>query len=186
MSHRPISQKEKAERWDRLIGLLQNPDIRSTYIWHLSSMSRAVNMLLARREELPSSLVSELKSYQEKLEALRLEAIDGFDGSGEVMNFLPTYITESLVGGLCWRDNTGDLSQSFVIRPHGREAGQVMEFSLLRVERTDTLGEMSECIDVLLQHQNLLTPELRIKLESLRADISAELEDREDSGGGAS
>jgi len=101
---RPISQREKARRWDQLTGLLQSPAIRDTYIWRLASLNRAVNMLLACREELPSALVAELKPYKEKLEALRLEAIDGFDDAEGVLNFFPTYVTESLVGQLCQGD----------------------------------------------------------------------------------
>jgi hypothetical protein len=100
-----VSQQEKARKWDHLIRLLQRPEIRDTYIWQLASLHRAVNMLLARREELPPSLVEELMPYKEKLEALRLEAIDGFDGTQGVLNFLPTYVTESLVGQLCQGDH---------------------------------------------------------------------------------
>jgi hypothetical protein len=107
MTARMISQQEKADRWDRLIGHLRDPKIQDTYIWHLSAMRRAVNMLLAFKGELPSALAAELASYRDKLEALHLEAIDGFDGSGEVLNLLPTYITESLVGQLYGEDPSG-------------------------------------------------------------------------------
>jgi len=100
----PVSQQEKAERWDHLIRLLQNPEIRDTYIWHLSTMRRAVEALLARREELPSALVDELIAYKTRLEALHLEAIDGFTGIEGVLNFFPTYVTESLIGQLCQGD----------------------------------------------------------------------------------
>ena len=99
------SQQEKADRWDRLIRLLQNPAIKDTYVWHLSAMCRAADMLLARREELPAALVAELTLYREKLEALRLEAIDGLNEAEGVLNFFPTYITESLVGQLRQRDS---------------------------------------------------------------------------------
>ena len=105
LAARPISQQEKASRWDRLIGLLQSPEIRDTYTWHLARLHRAANMLLACSEELPPALVAELKPYKEKLEALRLEAIDGFDGTEGVLNFFPTYITESLVGQLSQEDH---------------------------------------------------------------------------------
>jgi hypothetical protein len=101
----PISLEEKADRWDHLIRLLQNPEIRDTYILHLSTMRRAVEILLARREELPSSLVDELVPYKARLEALHLEAIDGFTGVEGVLNFFPTYVTESLVGQLCQGDS---------------------------------------------------------------------------------
>jgi len=104
-AHRLISQQEKASRWDRLIGLLQNPKIRDTYIWRLAGQHRAVNMLLAREEELSPALVMELKAYKEKLEALRLEAIDGYDATQGVLNFFPAYVTESLVGQLRQRDS---------------------------------------------------------------------------------
>jgi len=100
----PVSQHEKAERWDHLIRLLQNPEIRDTYIWHLSTMRRAVEILLARREELPPTLVDELTAYRTRLEALHLEAIDGFTGVEGVLNFFPTYVTESLIGQLCQGD----------------------------------------------------------------------------------
>jgi hypothetical protein len=101
----PVSQQEKADRWDHLIRLLQNPEIRDTYIWHLSTMRRAVEILLARREELPPTLVNELIPYKARLEALHLEAIDGFTGVEGVLNFFPTYVTESLVGQLCQGDS---------------------------------------------------------------------------------
>ena len=100
LAARATSQREKARRWDQLIGLLQSPEIRDTYIWRLASLHRAVNMLLACREELPPALVAELIPYKEKLEALRLEAIDGFDDAEGVLNFFPTYVTESVVGQL--------------------------------------------------------------------------------------
>jgi hypothetical protein len=100
-------QQEKADKWDRLIKLLQSPEIRDTYVWHLAKQLRAVNMLLACREELPPALVAELTSYRKRLEALRLEAIDGFDGTQGVLNFFPTYVTESLVGQLCQGDHQG-------------------------------------------------------------------------------
>jgi hypothetical protein len=61
-------------------------------------------MLLACEEELPTALVPELRSYKRMLEALRLEAIDGLDDAREVLNFFPTYVTESLVGQLCQGD----------------------------------------------------------------------------------
>jgi hypothetical protein len=111
----PMSQQEKANRWDRLIRLLQNPEIRDTYIWHLSTMRRAVEVLLARREELPPALVAELISYKVRLEALHLEAIDGFTGVEGVLNFFPTYVTESLVGQLC----QGDAGYGQLLAPDG-------------------------------------------------------------------
>jgi hypothetical protein len=85
----PISQQEKADRWDHLIKLLQNPDIRDAYVWHLSTMRRAVDILLARGEELPSTLVDQLIPYKATLEALHLEALDGFTEAEGVLNFFP-------------------------------------------------------------------------------------------------
>jgi len=105
LATRPMSLQEKARRWDRLIGLLQKPEIRDTYIWRLASQHRAVNLLLASREELPPALTRELTSYRERLEALRLEAIDGFDDTQGVLNLFPTYVTESVVGQLCQGDH---------------------------------------------------------------------------------
>jgi hypothetical protein len=101
---RPVTQREKAARWDHLTGLLQNPEIRDTYIWRLAGLHRAVDMLLACKEELPPALTRELMPYKEKLEALRLEAIDGFNGTPGILNFMPTYVTESLVGQLSQED----------------------------------------------------------------------------------
>ena len=101
-----ISQQEKARRWDSLICMLRRPEIRNTGVRQLSSQRRAVLMLLASREELPASLTAELKSYKATLDALYFEAIDGFAAVDGVINFLPTYITESLVGELCQPDST--------------------------------------------------------------------------------
>jgi hypothetical protein len=95
-----ISQQEKARRWDSLICMLGRPEIKDVSVWQLSSLRRAVMMLLARREELPASLTAELKSYKVTLDALYLEATDGFADVDGIINFLPTYITESLVGEL--------------------------------------------------------------------------------------
>ena len=101
-----ISQREKARRWDNLISMLRRPEIRDVSVWHLSSQRRAVMMLLASREELPTALTAELKSYKFTLDALYLEAIDGFESIDGIINFLPTYITESAVGELCQPDST--------------------------------------------------------------------------------
>jgi hypothetical protein len=103
-----ISQREKARRWDNLIRMLRRPDIRDTGVWHLSSQRRAVMMLLTSREELPASLTAELKSYKFTLDALYLEAIGGFESIDGIINFLPTYITESAVGELCQPDSRDD------------------------------------------------------------------------------
>lgn len=73
---------------------------------HLSSQRRAVMMLLSMREELPVSLTAELKSYKFTLDALYLEAIGGFESVDGIINFPPTYITESTAGELCQPDST--------------------------------------------------------------------------------
>ena len=104
--HPSISQQEKARRWDSLIAMLGRPEVRDVSAWQLSSLRRAVMMLLARREELPTSLTAELKSYKVTLDALHLEAIDGFAAVDGIINFMPMYITESLVGELCQPDST--------------------------------------------------------------------------------
>jgi hypothetical protein len=53
-------------------------------------------------------------------------------------------------------------------------------FSVLSMQRTGVLSEIHETVDSLLVHKEILSVELRIKLETLRADIDAILEDRED------
>ena len=103
-----ISQREKATRWDFLISMLKQPGVRDVSVRHLSAMRRAVTMLLANQEELPESLTAELKSYKTTLDELHLEAMDGFADVEGVINFLPTYVTESLVGEICRSDSTDD------------------------------------------------------------------------------
>lgn len=102
--HTSVSQQEKASKWDFLIRTLRRPDIKDTHIRHLSTMQRATAMLLAYREELPTTLAAELKSYKEALDGLYLEAIDGFTDLEGVLNLLPTYVTESIAGELCQPD----------------------------------------------------------------------------------
>jgi hypothetical protein len=99
-SKNQLTQAEKASRWDELIGCLQQPGMRDTYIHHLSGVRRAVCLLLAGQEELPPALADELKAYRVKLDALYLEAADGFSAVEGVLNLLPTYITESVAGEL--------------------------------------------------------------------------------------
>jgi hypothetical protein len=53
-------------------------------------------------------------------------------------------------------------------------------FSVLSKQRTGVLSEIHGAIDSLLGHKAILPVELGIKLETLRADIDAILEDRED------
>jgi hypothetical protein len=99
-SKNQLTHAEKARRWDELIGCLQQPGMRDTYIHHLSGVRRAVYLLLAD-ETLPPALAAELKAYQVKMDALYLEAADGFSAIEGVLNFLPTYITESVAGEIC-------------------------------------------------------------------------------------
>jgi hypothetical protein len=53
-------------------------------------------------------------------------------------------------------------------------------FSVLSAQPTGVLSEIHGAVDSLLGHKAILPVELRIKLETLRADIDAILEDRED------
>jgi len=65
-------------------------------------------LLLARREELPPGLAAELRSYKVTLDELPLEASDGFADMDGVLNLLPTYVTESIVGDICHFDTDYD------------------------------------------------------------------------------
>jgi hypothetical protein len=58
-------------------------------------------------------------------------------------------------------------------------------FPVLRTQQTGVLSEIQGAVDSLLDHKAILSVELRIKLETLRADIDAILEDREDAEGGS-
>jgi hypothetical protein len=99
-----LTEREKAKRWDDLISLLGQPEIRNLTVRHISKMRRATGMLLANREELPATLTAELVSYKSTLDELYLEAIDGFADVEGVINLLPTYVTESTVAELCQPD----------------------------------------------------------------------------------
>ena len=103
-----MDQREKAERWDHLVKLLTSPSLHDNYIFHLSSMRRATMMLLARREELPDALVEELRAYRTRLDALYLEAKDGFNDVEGVLNAIPAYAIGSLVGELNWTHTDDD------------------------------------------------------------------------------
>jgi hypothetical protein len=110
-SKNQLTQAEKASRGDELIACLQQPGMRDTYIHHLSGARRAVYLLLAGQQELPPALATELEAYRVKLDALYLEAVDGFTAIEGVLNLLPTYITESIAGELsddeAWKDQVG-------------------------------------------------------------------------------
>jgi hypothetical protein len=99
-----LGEREKARRWDQLIACLGQPGMRDTYIHQLSGTRRAVYLLLAGQEALPPALVAELKAYRVKVDALYLEAADGFAAIEGVLNLLPTYVTESVAGELCQDD----------------------------------------------------------------------------------
>jgi hypothetical protein len=107
-SKNQLTRQEKARRWDALIEALGQPQIRDTYIHHLTAARRAVILLLAEREELPPSLVVELKSYKVTLDALYLEVADGWAECEGILNLFPTYVTESIVGNLCQFDANDD------------------------------------------------------------------------------
>jgi hypothetical protein len=111
VSKNQLTQAEKAGRWDELIGCLQQPGMRDTYIHHLSGARRAVYLLPAGKEALPPALAAELEAYRVKLDALYLEAADGFSAIKGVLNLLPTYVTESVAGELSddetWKDQAG-------------------------------------------------------------------------------
>jgi hypothetical protein len=101
-----VSQQEKAERWDTLIGILdRGSELKNGTVRQLSALRRAVNLLLAVREELPPPLTSELRSYRATLDGLYLEAASGFEDAEGVLNLLPTYITESAARELCQADS---------------------------------------------------------------------------------
>lgn len=93
-----LTQAEKAGRWDHLIRLLK------------TGMRRATMALLARREELPKGLVTELKSYRAKLDGLWFEAADGWADTNmlQLINVLPLYGLGSLVGELCQGNDHAD------------------------------------------------------------------------------
>ena len=106
-SKNQLSQGEKARRWDELIACLREPGLRDACIHSLSGVRRAVYLLLADQEALPPALVAELKAYRVKVDALYLEAADGFAAIEGVLNFIPTYVTESVAGEIC-QDDTGN------------------------------------------------------------------------------
>jgi hypothetical protein len=107
VSKNQLTQPEKARRWDELIGCLRQPGLRDTYIHHLSGVRRAVYLLLAGQETLPPALAAELRAYRVTVDALYLEAADGFTAIEGVLNFIPTYVTESIAGEIC-QDDAGN------------------------------------------------------------------------------
>ncbi|WP_300609874.1 hypothetical protein [Trebonia sp.] len=100
-------QRKKAENWDLLLAMLKNPVIRDDAINNLRRLRLATLMLLAAREELPDALVTELRSYRARIDALFLEAVDGYRGDGHDM--LPTYITEMIAAELSQENDDDDL-----------------------------------------------------------------------------
>jgi hypothetical protein len=102
-----MDQQEKAERWDHLVELLKSPGLQDTYVFHLSKLRRATLMLLASREELPVALVVELTAYRARLDALYLEAKDGFTDLEGILNAIPAHAIGSVVGELSQPD-TGE------------------------------------------------------------------------------
>jgi hypothetical protein len=102
-----MDQQEKAERWDHLVELLKSPGLQGAYVFHLSKLRRATLMLLASREELPAALVAELRAYRARLDALYLEAKDGFTDLEGILNAIPAFAIGSVVGELCQPD-TGE------------------------------------------------------------------------------
>jgi hypothetical protein len=57
-----------------------------------------------------------------------------------------------------------------------------MGFSSLREQPTGKLQEINSSVEALLLHSEFLPTELRIKLDTLHADLAGILEDRDDLG----
>jgi hypothetical protein len=102
-----MDQQEKARRWDHLVELLKSPGLQDTYVFHLSKLRRATLMLLASREELPGALATELTAYQARLDALYLEAEDGFTDLEGILNAIPAFAIGSVAGELSQPDTGG-------------------------------------------------------------------------------
>jgi hypothetical protein len=102
-----LDQQEKARRWDHLVELLKSPGLQDTYVFHLSKLRSATLMLLASREELPGTLAAELRAYQARLDALYLEAADGFTDLEGILNAIPAFAIGSVVGELSQPDTGG-------------------------------------------------------------------------------
>jgi transcriptional regulator with XRE-family HTH domain len=100
-------EKEKARRWDHLVELLKSQSLQDTHVLHSSNLRRATLMLLASREELPGALVAELRAYQIRLDALYLEAKDGFQDTEGILNAISAHVIGSLVGELSQPDLSG-------------------------------------------------------------------------------
>jgi len=58
-------------------------------------------------------------------------------------------------------------------------------YSSLRDQSTGKLQDVNTIVEALLSHSEILPTELRVKLDTLHADITAILEDRQDFGSGA-
>jgi uncharacterized protein YwbE len=65
------------------------------------------------------------------------------------------------------------------------EAIRIVGYSSLRDQPTGKLQDVNTIVDALLSHSEILPTELRVKLDTLHADITAILEDRQDLGSGA-
>jgi hypothetical protein len=63
-------------------------------------MHRATDLLLVYRDQLPPALATELDAYKATLDALCLEAADGFADADNVINLLPTHMVISLIGAI--------------------------------------------------------------------------------------
>ena len=100
-------QHEKARMWDELADAIARPGLRDLKVHQVSGMHRAVDLLLGYREELPLALATELDSYKVTLDALYLEAADGFADADSVINLLPTHVVISLMGAISAEHDTG-------------------------------------------------------------------------------
>jgi hypothetical protein len=100
-------EHEKARMWDELAAAIMKPGLRDTLVRQVSARLRAVSLLLASREELPPALSTELDSYKVTLDAMHLEAADGFADAHGVINLLPTHIVVSLIADIAARHEAG-------------------------------------------------------------------------------
>jgi hypothetical protein len=97
---RQLPEREKARMWDELAVAIQRPGLRDLTVLKVSGMLRAVNLLLAYREELPPALAAELDAWKVALDAMHLESIEGWADADGVLNLLPTHMVISLMGAI--------------------------------------------------------------------------------------